>query len=111
MTPSRTVQRHVVVPARAVEHGAGEGVEPLDVGVARVVEHTGGGDHDVDLVAVTGGGLDAPAAVVFEAPHLVAEADQCVEAVAGGDALEVREDLRPGENGWLQSGFGAKEYE
>ena len=33
------VELHAVVPAGAVEHRAGEGVEPLDVGILRVVEH------------------------------------------------------------------------
>ena len=43
--------------------GAGEGVEAVDVGVARVVQHAGGRDHDVDLVVVAARGLELPAAV------------------------------------------------
>ena len=43
--------------------GAREGVETVDVGVARVVQHAGGRDHDVDLVAVAARGLELPAAV------------------------------------------------
>ena len=47
---SPTVDGHAVVPARAVEHGPGEGVEPLQVGIARAVEDAGGGDHHIGLV-------------------------------------------------------------
>ena len=114
MTPTRcAVERHVVVPARAVEHRAREVVDALDVGVPRMVQHAGRGDDDVDLVVVPGRGLELPAAVdELAARDLVAEADASLEAVLARDPLEVaRGSPGPGENWWLQSGFGAKEYE
>ena len=42
------VERNGVVPARAVEQRAAEGVQALEVGVLGVMEHAGGCDHHVD---------------------------------------------------------------
>ena len=59
----RAVDRHVVVPAGAVEAGPGEVVETVDVGVAGVVQHAGRRDDDVGLVLGARRGLEVPAAV------------------------------------------------
>ena len=62
-----------------------------------MVQHPGGGDHDVDDISVAGCGLEVPATVdEVAAGDLVAEADALVDAVLAGDALEVGADLTPG---------------
>ena len=86
----------VVVPARRVEHGAGELVESRDLGPGRIAEHPDRSDDDVELVflAVLGG----------EAPHrtlvvpsrrgdAVAEAEVRSQPVLRDAVLEVGVDL------------------
>src|SRR5207245_7706855 len=89
----RAVEAHVVVRARAVERGALELVEALEVGELGMVQHTGGRDDDVDVVAVPALRLDAPRAV-FEAAarDRVAEPDLPLDAVLVRDLLEVSLD-------------------
>ena len=77
-----------------------------------MVQHAGGRDHDVDLVAMAAGGLELPPAVdELAARDLVAEADAPLEVVVARDPLEVALDLRTGRELVAPVGVGAKEYE
>ena len=88
------VQRHHRVPAGGVDRSPGEGPDPLYLGERRVVEHSGGGNHNVDHVVCAERGLDVPATVQEVAPdHLFAEADRVHHAMGLRDILEVAEDL------------------
>src|SRR5262249_55735086 len=88
------VERHRVVPARAVERRARERIDALERRYLGMMEHAGGGDDDVHLVAVPARGLDAPAPGIVAAPHhLVAEPEGRQHAVLGGGALEIGLDL------------------
>ncbi|EUA08867.1 putative monooxygenase domain protein [Mycobacterium xenopi 4042] len=101
-------KRDAVVPARAVENPAGKPVQPVDVGIARVMQHARSSDDDVGYVGFSGGSCYSPTVFdVVQATYFAAVADQLVDAVAVRDAVEVGEDLRPGANVWLQSGLGA----
>ena len=65
-----------MVPTSAVEHGTVEAVQPLDVGVPRMMEHAGGGDDHVGFVLMAGLGGEVPPAIPELAPgHGIAEAD------------------------------------
>ena len=88
------VERHRVVPARAVERRALERVDALELRDLRVVQHAGRRDDDVDLVAVAARGLDLPAAALERAAlDLVAEAEVRHHAVLLRGALEIGLDL------------------
>ena len=94
---ARAVDRCVVVPAGAVEHGAGEGVAALDVRIARLMQHAGRRDHDVHFVVRAAFGLELPAPGGEAATDdALAVARVPVEAVIACDAGEVRADLRTG---------------
>jgi hypothetical protein len=61
------------------------------------MEHSGGSDDHVDVVAVAGGCLDHPSAIRERAPdHRVAEPDVLDDTVFLGDLLEVSADLGTG---------------
>ena len=80
-----------------MEARTGERFEALDVGIARVVQHAGGGDDDVDLVAVTARGIEPPAAVRERARgDFVAEPHVADDVVVARNPLEVAVDLGPG---------------
>src|SRR5205807_406490 len=69
-------------------------VEAHEVGELGMVQHTGGGDHDVDVVAVPALRLDVPRAVVEPAARdRVAEPDLPLDVVLVRDPLEVPLDL------------------
>ena len=89
------VERHGVVPARAVEAAPAKSSSPSMSGSVRVVQHAGRGDDDVDLVAVAAVGLEVASGRRRSArrAHLVAEADALEHAVLRRDALEVGLDL------------------
>src|SRR3546814_12061055 len=50
------VERYAMIPSRRVEAGALERFEALELGDVRVVENAGRGNHQVETVAIAGGG-------------------------------------------------------
>ena len=91
---ARPGDRHRVIPTGTVETGAGELTEPVDVGVARMVQHARGGDDDVDHVVAAGRGLEVPTTVdELAADDTFTEAGVFGETVVGRDPFEVSPDL------------------
>ena len=98
-----SVERHRVIPARGVETGAPKTRQPLDLRQIQVVQHPGGGDHDIARVLQPGLGAHVPATItVLAGTHLLVEADDPVHTVLAGGALEVfldfgsrRQHMRP----------------
>ena len=89
--------RHVVIPARAVEAWAAERPEPLDVRVRWMMEHAGRGDDEVGHVRRAVGVGEVPAPALEDTPpDLLAVADLRVDAIAPRDVLEVGPYLRAG---------------
>src|SRR5262249_4259896 len=87
--------RHVVIPACAVEARPAELFEAVDAGIRGMVEDAGRGDDDVGRVGRSVPGLETPApALERPAAHLRAVADAPIDAVAARDVLEVRPYLR-----------------
>ena len=87
-------KRDVVIPPRAVERGAGERVEPGEVGQGGVMQHTGRGDDEVGLVGRAVLEREPPTTVVeYAAGDLAAVADALVEPVAMRDVLEVGQNF------------------
>ena len=85
-----------MVPAGRVEHGAGELVDPRDVGGVHVAEHPDRADEDLDVVVVTVVGGDVPhrgALVPRRGGDAVVEPDVRCERVLVDTVLEVLEDL------------------
>ena len=79
-----------MIPPRAVEHRSRERVETFDLGISRVVQHTGRRDHDVDVVAMSRGRREMPSAGrVLALRDRVTEADSLHDAVVLGDPFEV----------------------
>jgi hypothetical protein len=77
-----------------VEQRSLEAIETLDLGEPRLMEHAGGGDDHVGVVAVAAGGLEMPpAASELAAGDLFAEANRPLDVVVPSHALEVRQDL------------------
>jgi hypothetical protein len=86
-----------VVPPGTVEHRALERVLPGELGDVGMVQNSGGGDDDVDGVAVPGGRFDPPpSARPLAACHFLPEADVRQEPEPLGGADEVRLDLVAG---------------
>src|SRR3546814_18316242 len=81
-----------MIPSRRVEAGALERFEALELGDVRVVENAGRGNHQVEPVAIAGGGGQVPLSVHIDQAHdLVAEADQGQHAMVARHALEIGE--------------------
>ena len=94
---TRPVELRGVVPAGAVKDRPLEALQAFDLGVLRMMEDAGRGDDHVDLVPVTGGRGDPPAAFhEFTAGDLVSEADAREDAVLLGNPFEVGLDLLAG---------------
>src|SRR5262245_12674431 len=86
-----------MVPARAVEQRALEGLETVDVRQARMVEHARRRDDGIDLVVVATRRLEMPATVdEFAARDLVTEARLVLHAMLARDTLEIGLDLGAG---------------
>ena len=85
-----------VIPVRGVEGGAGEALGPRDRGQRGTAQLAAGGDEDVDLHGLAGGGAQPPAPasrVEVRRGDLGAEAQMAVEPMPAHAVLEVAEDV------------------
>ena len=96
-TDPPAVEGNRMIPTGAVEHGAPERLDALESGDVGVVQHAGGGDHNVGVVTATGGGGQAPPTVGELARRdLLAEVHDVTDAPPGCHAFEVGLDLVTG---------------
>ena len=102
-----TVERHRVIPSRAVERGTRERIETLDVRDVRVVQHPRGRDHHIHDVVRAGRRLQVPTAVDELAPvDALAESHAVDHPVVPRHPFEVRVDLRTGRERVAPLGVG-----
>ena len=86
-----------MIPARGVEAGAGETLQPVDLRVRWMVQHAGGRDDEIDDVGMAVLGAQMPFAVaVFSQIHLAVEADEALDVVLARHMLEIVLDLAAG---------------
>ena len=90
------LQRDRVVPLGRVEHGAGEGLQPLQRRLLGVHEPAGGRDDEVVLLLAPVVGAQAPDAVdPLGLGHARAKRRALADPEAVGDLVQVRPDLAP----------------
>jgi hypothetical protein len=83
-----------VIPSRTVEDGAPKSLDALDFWVVRMMKDASGGDHEVNFVPETTGGLQVPLLMpprTFD--DLFAEPNELIDLMGTCHVFEVRLDL------------------